>query len=133
MVGGDVAVVERARPLLSRYAASIVHCGPAGAGQIAKLANQVAIAGIVRGLAEAVALSRAGGLDPATVLAALARGTAKSTQLDRLSGTLARDWRFAPTFAWLAKDLRLALEAADAVGASLPMTELVDTLLRDAP
>jgi 3-hydroxyisobutyrate dehydrogenase len=132
MIGGDLEALDRARPILSVYAASVVHCGAAGAGQVAKLANQVAIAGIVRGLAEAVTLARAGGLDPATVLAALARGTARSMQLERLSGTLADDaWRFEHTFAWLAKDLRLALDEAVADGASLPMTELIGALLRE--
>lgn len=130
MVGGTAEALARARPILAAYADSIEHLGMAGAGQLAKLANQVAIAGILRGLAEALALARAGGLDGGAVLRVLASGSARSTQLDRLIASGNADgWRFERHVAWLTKDLRLALEAAGPLGATLPMTELVDRLL----
>jgi 3-hydroxyisobutyrate dehydrogenase-like beta-hydroxyacid dehydrogenase len=130
MIGGNPEAAARARPILAAYAGSIEHLGAAGAGQLAKLANQVAIAGIMRGLAEALALTRAGGLDGAAVLRALASGSARSTQLDRLIASADTDgWRFEREVAWLAKDLRLALEAAGPLDAALPMTELVGRLL----
>lgn len=130
MVGGDADVVMRARPLLATYAGHVEHLGGAGAGQLAKLANQVAIAGISRGLAEAIALARAGGIDAAALLRALGRGSACSVQLERLAERgLADDWRFEHTFGFLAKDLRLALAAAAPLGARLPLVELVNRLL----
>jgi 3-hydroxyisobutyrate dehydrogenase-like beta-hydroxyacid dehydrogenase len=134
MVGGSAEALERARPIMARYAASLVHLGAAGAGDVAKLANQVAIAGIVRGLAEAVTLTRAAGLDPGAVLRVLLHGSARSIQLERLveggqGGGIGEPGGFAQRFAWLSKDLRLALEAAAPLGAALPMAELVDRLI----
>jgi 3-hydroxyisobutyrate dehydrogenase len=126
MVGGEAAALERARPVLEGYAARIVHVGPAGSGQLAKLANQVAIAGTVRALAEAVALARAGGGDAERVLEALAGGTASSAQLARTRAALAAPgFDFAATFGWLAKDLRLAVEEGERTGAGVPLVELV--------
>jgi 3-hydroxyisobutyrate dehydrogenase-like beta-hydroxyacid dehydrogenase len=130
MVGGTSETVVRARPILAAYAGSVEHLGAAGAGQLAKLANQVAIAGIMRGIAEALALARAGGLDDAALLRALVSGSAHSTQLERLIASGHADgWRFERQVAWLAKDLHLALEAAGPLGAALPMTELAAGLL----
>jgi len=130
MVGGTSEAVTRARPILAAYAGSVEHLGAAGAGHLAKLANQVAIAGIMRGLAEALALARAGELDDAALLRALVSGSARSTQLDRLIASGHVDgWRFERHVAWLAKDLQLALEAAGPLGATLPMTELAARLL----
>jgi 3-hydroxyisobutyrate dehydrogenase-like beta-hydroxyacid dehydrogenase len=126
MAGGEAADLERARPVLACYAAQIVHIGPVGSGALAKLANQIAIAGTVRALAEAVALARAGGVDPAAVLAALSGGTAASAQLARTREALARaDFDFARTFAWLRKDLRLAADEGRRSGAPLPLVEEV--------
>jgi 3-hydroxyisobutyrate dehydrogenase len=130
MLGGSPEAVAHAQPILSAYAGQVVHLGAAGAGQLAKLANQVAIAGILRGLAEALALARAGGLESDALLRAMAMGSARSLQLERLiAGANADGWRFEREVAWLAKDLRLALEAAGPLSASLPSTELVDRLL----
>jgi 3-hydroxyisobutyrate dehydrogenase len=130
MIGGDADVVMCARPLLATYAGHIEHLGGAGAGQLAKLANQIAIAGIARGLAEAITLARAGGIDAAALLRALGQGSARSVQLERLAARgLAADWSLEPMFAFLAKDLRLALAAAAPLDASLPLVELVNRLL----
>jgi 3-hydroxyisobutyrate dehydrogenase-like beta-hydroxyacid dehydrogenase len=130
MVGGDADALTRARPLLAAYARHVEHLGGAGAGQLAKLANQIAIAGIGRGLAEAVALACAGGIDAAALLRVLGHGSARSVQLERLATRgLAADWRFEHTFGFLAKDLQLALAAAAPLDARLPLTELVDRLL----
>jgi 3-hydroxyisobutyrate dehydrogenase len=130
MLGGSDEAVTLAQPVLRCYAQRITHFGPAGAGQMAKLANQVAIAGIVRGLAEAVMLARAGGLAPASLLAALAAGSAGSKQLKRLAPVLAETgWSFDDLFSWLAKDLRLALAESRRADIPLPMTKLVSSLL----
>ena len=130
MVGGEAADVSAARVALSVYASRIVHLGAAGSGQLAKLANQVAIAGTVRGLAEAVALARAGGAAVPALLEALAHGTANSAQLARTHTTLAADeFDFRAAFAWLAKDLDLAARAAEQRALDLPLAALVRRLL----
>jgi 3-hydroxyisobutyrate dehydrogenase-like beta-hydroxyacid dehydrogenase len=130
MAGGAPADLERARPLLQCYAAQIVHIGPVGSGALAKLANQIAIAGTVRALAEAVALARAGGVEPAAVLEALAGGTAASAQLARSRLAFARpEFAFTDTFGWLEKDLALALEAGTQAGLDLPLVALVHAQL----
>lgn len=133
MAGGTNKALARATPVLGCYAGCITHLGAAGAGQAAKLANQIAIAGIVRGLVEAVTLARAYGIDSRALLPALATGTAASAQLDRLGGALSGEgWRFAQLFAWLGKDMNLALAAGRTTRTALPLTELVARLL-DAP
>lgn len=130
MAGGDAADVAAARRAMCAYASRIVHLGPAGSGQLAKLANQLAIAGTVRGLAEAVALARAAGLPVPALLEALGHGTARSAQLDRLQGTLAEDtFDFRAAFEWLVKDLELAAQDARGLGVDLPMAALVRRLL----
>lgn len=130
MAGGEPADTARARPLLAAYAARVVHLGAAGSGQFAKLANQVAIAGTVRGLAEAVALARAGGIDAERLLEALAGGTAGSVQLARTAATLADPaFDFATAFAWLGKDLDLASAEAARRGVAVPLAALVKRTL----
>ena len=126
MAGGEPADLERARPVLEAYASSIVHVGAAGSGQVAKLANQIAIAGTVYGLAQAVALARAGGVDAARVLEALAGGTASSAQLARTRDALAAPgFAFGQTFGWLAKDLQLVVEETERLGVAAPLVALV--------
>ncbi len=133
MAGGDAVDVARARPVLDAYAARIVHLGPPGSGQLAKLANQVAIAGTVRGLAEAVALARAGGVGVAALLDALGGGTAASRQLQRTRERWIAGDAFEDAFSWLAKDLALALDAAERLGAPLPVSAQIARLLEVAP
>jgi 3-hydroxyisobutyrate dehydrogenase len=106
--------------------------GAAGAGQLAKLANQIAIAGIVRGLAEAMALAEAAGVDGKALLRALAAGRAGSVQLDRRAATAEGDDRiFARQYGWLRKDLDLALDEAERLDAALPLATLVGALLEE--
>jgi 3-hydroxyisobutyrate dehydrogenase-like beta-hydroxyacid dehydrogenase len=127
MAGGEAAAFQAARPLLEAYAARIVHIGPAGHGQLAKLVNQIAIAGLVEGLAEALAFGRAAGLDMAATLEAVRGGAAQSWQMDNRSESML-DGRFDFGFAvaWMRKDLGLALAEARAIGAALPVAALVD-------
>lgn len=130
MAGGEAADVSAARGVMSAYASRIVHLGAAGAGQLGKLANQVAIAGTARGLAEAAALARAGGVAVPALLEALAHGTAGSVQLARTQDRLAADdFTFRAAFDWLAKDLDLAGRAADELDLDLPLAALVRRLL----
>ena len=129
MVGGEAEVLERCRPILAAMGQTITHCGPNGAGQTVKLCNQVAIAGALLGVCEALALAQKSGVDPERMLAAISAGAAGSWQLSNLGPRIAgRD--FAPGFMirLMQKDLRLALDAADDVLQPLPNTSLVHQL-----
>jgi len=113
MLGAHVGDVPELREVLALFTAKVVHLGPPGTGQLCKMANQLAIAGVAAGLAQAQAFSRSAGLDFAAVLDVLARGTAASTQLSRLRDTLAQPGnRASSTFAWLQKDLALCEQAS---------------------
>ncbi len=127
MAGGTPEAFAAAQPLLAAYAARLVHVGPAGHGQLAKLVNQIAIAGLLEALAEALAFGRAAGLDMGRVLEAVGAGAAQSWQMDNRAPTMLAD-RFDFGFAvqWMRKDLGLALAEARALGASLPVTALVE-------
>ena len=129
MVGGDAATLERCRPALEAMGRTITHCGPVGAGQTVKLCNQVAIAGALLGVCEALALCWKSEVDPERMLAAISAGAAGSWQLSNLGPKIAeRD--FAPGFMirLMQKDLRLALEAGADVRQPLPNTSLVHQL-----
>src|SRR5579871_1967697 len=127
MIGGEAAAVERARPVIGAYAKAIQHMGPAGSGQLTKMANQICIAGVVQGLAEAMHFSKKAGLDPALVYEAISKGAAQSWQMDNRWKTMAAgkfDFGFAVD--WMRKDLGLLLGEARVNGARLEMTALVD-------
>jgi 3-hydroxyisobutyrate dehydrogenase len=127
MVGGEAAAFERARPVIDSYAKAITHMGGPGAGQLTKMANQICIAGVVQGLAEAVSFSQRAGLDPALVYEAISKGAAQSWQMDNRWKTMAEgkfDFGFAVD--WMRKDLGLVLDEARANGARLEVTALVD-------
>ena len=127
MCGGDDAGMAAARPVLEAYAARIVHVGPAGAGQQTKMVNQIAIAGVLAGLAEALRFAQASDLDLDRVFEAVSGGAAQSWQMVNRWGSMSED-RFDFGFAidWMRKDLGLALDEAKANGALLPVTALVD-------
>ncbi|GIU65881.1 NAD(P)-dependent oxidoreductase [Candidatus Phycosocius spiralis] len=128
MCGASNAVFTRAEPIISSYCATRVRIGEAGTGQLAKMVNQIAIAGVVQGLAEALAFAQAQMLDTAAVLAAISKGAAGSWQMDNRWSTMAEgkfDFGFAVD--WMRKDLRIALEAASACGLDLALTKLVDS------
>lgn len=127
MCGGTQANFDRAKPVLEAYCANIVRIGEAGSGQSAKMVNQIAIAGVVQGLAEAVAFSKAEGLDTDAVLAAISKGAAGSWQMDNRWPTMvAGKFDFGFAVNWMRKDLRIVLAAAAENGADLTMTQLVD-------
>jgi 3-hydroxyisobutyrate dehydrogenase len=127
MCGGSLEDFERAHLVLSCYCANIVRIGEAGSGQSAKMVNQIAIAGVVQGLAEAVAFAQAEGLDTNAVLAAISKGAAGSWQMDNRWPTMvAGTFDFGFAVDWMRKDLRIVLEAATNNGAKLEMTQMVD-------
>ena len=127
MAGGDAAALERAEPVLRAYAKAVQHMGPSGAGQLTKMVNQICIAGVVQGLAEAVHFAQTAGLDTDAVYEAVSRGAAQSWQMDNRWKTMA-EGRFDFGFAvdWMRKDLGLVLEEARANGSHLALTALVD-------
>ncbi|MDO8900895.1 MAG: NAD(P)-dependent oxidoreductase [Phenylobacterium sp.] len=128
MCGGDPAAFARAEPVMAAYAQAIRHMGPAGAGQLTKMVNQICIAGVVQGLAEGMHFARRAGLDPVEVLGAISKGAAQSWQMDNRWPTMAQG-RFDFGFAvdWMRKDLGLVLDEAAANGAQLEVTRLVDS------
>src|SRR5262245_42563360 len=127
MCGGDVAALERVRPLLATYAHTIRHMGSNGGGQLTKMVNQICIAGLVQGLAEGVAFARVAGLDVAAVVDVLSKGAGQSWQMEQRAVTMAAG-RFDFGFAvdWMRKDLAIALAEAEARGLELPVARLVD-------
>jgi 3-hydroxyisobutyrate dehydrogenase-like beta-hydroxyacid dehydrogenase len=127
MCGGDAPVFARAEPVMSAYAASMTLIGPAGAGQLAKMVNQICIAGVVQGLAEGVHFAKASGLDVGRVIAAISKGAAQSWQMENRWKSM-DEGRFDFGFAvdWMRKDLGLVLDEARANGARLPVAALVD-------
>jgi 3-hydroxyisobutyrate dehydrogenase-like beta-hydroxyacid dehydrogenase len=127
MVGGDEDVFGRARPVMDAYARAITLIGPAGHGQMAKMVNQVCIAGIVQGLSEGLHFAKRADLDVARVIAAISKGAAQSWQMEnRWQTMVANEFDFGFAVEWMRKDLGIALEEADRNGARLEMTKLVD-------
>ena len=127
MVGGDAPVFERAAPVIDSYAKAVTHIGPVGSGQLAKMVNQICIAGVVQGLSEGLDFAVRAGLDPATLIESISKGAAQSWQMDNRWRTMV-DGEFEFGFAvdWMRKDLGIALEEARHNGASLELTKLVD-------
>jgi 3-hydroxyisobutyrate dehydrogenase len=132
MCGGDAEPFESMRPVSMAYARAITRIGPVGAGQLAKMVNQICIAGVVQGLAEGVAFGEKAGLDVRLVLEVIGKGAAQSWQMDNRGKTMIED-RFDFGFAvdWMRKDLGLVLDEARRNGARLPLTALVDQFYAD--
>ena len=132
MCGGDPEPFERMRPLALAYARAVTRVGPAGAGQLTKMVNQICIAGVVQGLAEAIAFGEKAGLDLRLVLQVIGKGAAQSWQMDNRGETMIED-RFEFGFAvdWMRKDLGLVLDEARRNGARLPVAALVDQFYAD--
>jgi 3-hydroxyisobutyrate dehydrogenase-like beta-hydroxyacid dehydrogenase len=132
MVGGDANVYERVLPVMQCYAKACTHIGPAGSGQLAKMANQICIAGIVQGLSEALHFVKRAGLDPARVIGAISKGAAQSWQMENRWETMVNnEFEFGFAVEWMRKDLRITLDEARSNGSTLEMTELVDGFYRD--
>jgi 3-hydroxyisobutyrate dehydrogenase-like beta-hydroxyacid dehydrogenase len=132
MCGGDAAAFEAARPLALCYAKAVTRLGPSGAGQLAKMVNQIAIAGLLQGLSEAIAFGQRAGLDMKTVLEVIGKGAAQSWQLDNRGPTMVDDeFDFGFAVDWMRKDLGIALGEARRNGAQLPVAALVDQFYAD--
>lgn len=132
MCGGDEAAFAVARPLAMAFAKAMTLLGPSGSGQLAKMVNQIAIAGLVQGLSEAIAFGQKAGLDMKAVLEVIGKGAAQSWQMDNRGPTMIEgkfDFGFAVD--WMRKDLGIALDEASRNGARLPVTALVDQFYGD--
>lgn len=127
MLGGEAADFQRVEPVLRHYAKSARLLGPAGSGQLAKMVNQICIAGVVQGLAEALHFAKCAGLDAKAVLEVISKGAAQSWQMENRGSTMV-DGQFDFGFAvdWMRKDLSITLNEARRNGAQLPVTALVD-------
>jgi 3-hydroxyisobutyrate dehydrogenase len=127
MVGGDRDVFDKARPVIDSYAKMVGLMGPAGAGQLTKMVNQICIAGLVQGLSEGIHFAKKAGLDVEQVIGVISKGAAQSWQMDNRSKTM-NAGAFNHGFAvdWMRKDLAISLEEARRNGARLPVAALVD-------
>lgn len=132
MCGGDAAAFDSVRPVVLAFAKAVTLLGESGAGQLAKMVNQICIAGLVQGLAEAIAFGQKSGLDMKAVLDVIGKGAAQSWQMDNRGPTMV-DGKFDFGFAvdWMRKDLGLVLAEAQRNGARLPVTALVDQFYGD--
>jgi 3-hydroxyisobutyrate dehydrogenase-like beta-hydroxyacid dehydrogenase len=132
MCGGDGAAFDLMKPVALAFSRAVTLIGDSGAGQLAKMVNQVAIAGLVQGLSEAIAFGQRAGLPMPLVLDVIGKGAAQSWQMDNRGKTMVED-RFDFGFAvdWMRKDLGLVLDEARRNGAQLPVTALVDQFYAD--
>lgn len=132
MCGGDEGAYATAEPVMRAYAKMVKRLGPAGAGQKTKMVNQICIAGVVQGLAEAIHFAEKAGLDPNAVVDVISRGAAQSWQMENRAATMhERKFDFGFAVEWMRKDLRIALAEARKTGAQLPLTALVDQFYAD--
>jgi 3-hydroxyisobutyrate dehydrogenase-like beta-hydroxyacid dehydrogenase len=132
MAGGEAADFERARPVFDCYARCARLLGTSGAGQLAKMVNQICIAGVVEGLAEALLFSERAGLDSAAVIEVISQGAAQSWQMEnRYQTMLAGEYEHGFAVNWMRKDLAIVLEQAGRLGLELPVTRMVDGFYGD--
>ncbi|UTH43621.1 NAD(P)-dependent oxidoreductase [Loktanella salsilacus] len=132
MCGGDQDAYTSAEPVMQVYAKLCRRIGDSGAGQMTKMCNQIAIAGLVQGLSEALHFAQKAGLDGDAVVEVISQGAAGSWQMaNRYQTMLGDKWDHGFAVDWMRKDLGICLAAADANGASLPVTALVDQFYKD--
>ncbi len=132
MCGGSQADFDNAATVMISYAKAMKLLGPVGSGQLTKMANQICIAGLVQGLAEAIAFTERAGLDPNAVIEAISKGAAQSWQMENRAASM-HDRKFDFGFAveWMRKDLGIVLDEARRNGARVPVTALVDQFYAD--
>jgi len=127
MVGGEQAAFDAASPVIQSFAKACRLLGPAGSGQLAKMMNQICIAGVVQGLAEAIHFGKSAGMDVAAVIDVISKGAAQSWQMEnRYKTMLAGKYDFGFAVDWMRKDLGIVLDEARGNAARLPLTALVD-------
>jgi len=132
MCGGDGAAFKTAQPVIDTFARAVTLMGPSGSGQLTKMVNQVCIAGLMQGLAEALNFSQRAGLDSKLVLDVISKGAAQSWQMENRGTTMVDDqFEFGFAVDWMRKDLAIVLDEAENNGAQMPVTALVDQFYKD--
>jgi len=132
MCGGDAASFAKAEPVMAAYGRSVKRLGEVGSGQLTKMVNQICIAGLLQGLAEAVNFAQAAELDTDAVVDVISKGAAQSWQMENRWHTMAKgEFDFGFAVNWMRKDLAICLEEARRNGAPLPVTALVDQFYRE--
>lgn len=132
MCGGEAEAYARAEPVIAAYARSCRLMGPAGAGQLTKMVNQICIAGLLQGLSEGLAFAQKAGLDGEAVLDVIGKGAAGSWQMENRGKTMLADkFDFGFAVDWMRKDLGICLAEANRNGAALPATALIDQFYKD--
>ncbi|MER8543763.1 NAD(P)-dependent oxidoreductase [Mesorhizobium sp. M1334] len=132
MIGGEPDAFDRAKPVIDAYARMVGLMGPAGAGQLTKMINQICIAGLVQGLAEGIHFGKKAGLHIEKVIEVISKGAAGSWQMENRHKTMnAGKYDFGFAVDWMRKDLGICLAEADRNGAKLPVTALVDQFYKD--
>jgi 3-hydroxyisobutyrate dehydrogenase len=132
MVGGNQGDFDRAKPVIESFARMVGLMGPSGAGQLTKMINQITIAGLIQGLAEAIHFGKKAGLDIEKVVEVISKGAAGSWQMENRHKTMnAGKYDFGFAVDWMRKDLGICLAEAERNGASLPVTALVDQFYKD--
>jgi 3-hydroxyisobutyrate dehydrogenase len=132
MCGGEEAAYARAEPVIAAFARACRLMGPAGAGQLTKMVNQICIVGLLQGLSEGLAFAQKAGLDGEAVLDVISKGAAGSWQMENRGKTMLADaFEFGFAVDWARKDLGICLDEANANGAALPVTALVDQFYKD--
>jgi 3-hydroxyisobutyrate dehydrogenase len=132
MVGGEEKTFETARPIIENYARMVGLMGPAGAGQLTKMINQICIAGLVQGLSEGIHFGKKAGLDIEKVVEVISKGAAGSWQMENRHKTMnAGEYNHGFAVDWMRKDLAIVLSEARRNGATLPVTALVDQFYAD--
>ena len=127
MAGGDKEDFEKARPIIDCYSKKVKLLGPSGSGQLAKMVNQICIAGLVQGLSEAINFGLNAGLNMENVIEVISKGAAQSWQMDNRHKTMIDDkFEFGFAVDWMRKDLRIALDEAKKNNSPLPITQIVD-------
>ena len=127
MCGGEAAPFDAMKPVAMAFARAVTRLGDSGAGQLAKMVNQICIAGLVQGLAEAIAFGSRAGLDAERVLDVISKGAAQSWQMDNRGKTMVADkFDFGFAVDWMRKDLSICMAEARSNGAALPVTAIVD-------
>ncbi|MCL7998238.1 NAD(P)-dependent oxidoreductase [Brucella sp. 21LCYQ03] len=132
MVGASEDIFERAKPIIEAYARSVGLMGPVGSGQLAKMVNQICIAGLVQGLAEGIHFGKKAGLDIVKLISVISKGAAGSWQMENRHSTMNESkYEFGFAVDWMRKDLGICLDEANRNGASLPLTALVDQFYKE--
>lgn len=132
MCGGDEATFKKTQPVMTAYGRAVTLLGEVGSGQLAKMVNQVCVAGVLQSLAEGLAFGRAAGLDMRQVLKVISQGAAQSWQMENRGDTMIDDqFDFGFAVDWMRKDLALVLQEARRNGTALPATALIDQFYSD--